>query len=230
MRVTPSQDALFRKRLPIDAREKILAVYRHHPIVYVIPLILAFLMISVIAGLAFALTSNGADGISATIDPYYRPHIITAVGVFSMLILAASYVPIWVKSRDHLILTNESVIQILQTSLFSDKVSQLSLQHVTDVTVRAGFWGNLLGYGSLTIETPGEQVNYLYGFLPNANEAAREISEAHEIFIFALESGKLHANKPTVAIDQAEYEKFREYQQKQQPQPPSPEPSDIPQS
>lgn len=234
MKVTPAQDSFFHNKLPIDSDETILGVYRHHAIAYIIPLLLAFVVIAVIVGLALALTSAPVDG-TAIIDPLYRSYVIMGVGIFSLLVLVFTYVPVWTKMQDQLVLTDEALIQILQTSLFSDKISQLGLQSFADVTVRTGFWGNLLGYGHITVETPGEQDNFEYGFLPNAGEAARQITEAHEKFVAALESGRLHgenstaANVPnqttqpsTVVVDPAEYQKFLEYQKQQNSQnPPS---------
>ncbi len=237
MKVTPAQDAYFHKRLPIDKNEVVIAVYKHHPIAYIIPLLLALLMITVIVGLAFALTSSPA-GTTAIITPAYRSYAMAGVAIFSFLILLFSYIPVWTKMQDQFVLTNESLVQLLQTNLFSNKVSQLSLQDVTDVTVRAGFWGNLLSFGHLTIETPGEQDNYEYRYLPTPNVAAREISEAHENFIEALNSGQLIPESPIfgnsggrrrmVSIDPAEYEKYQDflrYQQQNaapQDQPPQP--------
>lgn len=231
MKATPAQEKFFHQKLPIDDDEVIIAVYRHHPIAYLIPFFLALLMIAVIVGLALALTGVSASG-TAIIDPVYRSYVIIGVGIFSFLILIFSYIPIWTKMQDQLVLTNESLIQILQTSLFSDKISQLSLQHIADVTVKAGFWGNMLGFGHITVETPGEQDNFEYGYLPDANVAAREISEAHENFIAQLESGQMHpeSNYPgqtpgvawpsvgsatSITIDPAEYQKFLEYQKQQ---------------
>jgi len=231
MKATPSQNTYFHNKLPIDSDEIIIAVYRHHPIAYIIPLLLAALMIIVIIGLAFALTTISVTG-STIIDPAFQSNIFIGVGIFSLLILIFSYIPIWTKMQDQIVLTNESVIQILQTSLFSDRISQLSLQHVADVTVNAGFWGNMFGYGHITIETPGEQDNFEYGMLPDANVAAREISEAHENFIALLESGQMHPDAPNpnetpgmawpqtpaapiITVDPAEYQKFLEYQKQQ---------------
>lgn len=242
MKATSDQDKFFHRKLPIDQDEVILAVYRHHPIAYIIPLLLALLMISIIVGLAFVLTSvTTVDG-TTIISSSSRQYVLAGVAIFSILILAFSYIPIWIKKQDQLILTDESVLQTLQTSLFSDKISQMGLQHINDVTVRAGFWGNLFGYGHLTIETPGEQDNYEYPFLPDANIAAREISEAHERFTAALESGQIHleemggpgsasgstwqkssgssGNSPVIVVDPAEYQKFLEYQKQQNDQSP----------
>jgi len=229
MKVTPAQDSFFHNKLPIDADETILAVYRHHAIAYIIPLLLSFVVIAVIVGLALALTNTPLDG-TAIINPLYRSYVIMGVGIFSLLVLVFTYIPVWTKMQDQLVLTDESLIQILQTSLFSDKVSQLGLQSFADVTVRTGFWGNLFGYGHITIETPGEQDNFEYGFLPNANEAARQITEAHEKFVAALEAGRLHGEnttaanglgqQPAIVVDPAEYQRFLEYQKQQNGQNP----------
>lgn len=245
MKATPAQIEYFHKKLPIDSDEIIIAIYRHHPIVYIIPLLLAALMILVIVGLAIALTSISIGGMTI-IDSAYRSNVLTGVGIFSLLILLFSYIPIWTKLQDRIVLTNESILQILQTSLFSDKTSQLSLQNVNDVTVHSGFWGNLFGYGHLTIETAGEQDNYEYSFLPDSNVAAREISEAHENYVVMLESGHLHPDAPnpnetpgmawsqtpvapTITIDPAEYQKFLDYQRQQNSGNPPVDPPSQPQ-
>lgn len=236
MKVTPNQDKFFHNKLPIDPDEVIIAFYKHHPIAYIIPLLLALLMIAVIVGLALVLTGTPVDGGTPVVNPVYRPYVIMIVGLFSLLILVFTYIPVWIKMQDQLVLTNESLIQTLQTSLFSDKISQLGLQKVSDVTVQSGFWGNLFGFGHLTVETPGEQDNFEYGFLPNSTVAAREISEAHEDYLAALESGHLHPepapgiggapnsglsnNQPTIMVDPAEYQKFLEYQKQQNNQTP----------
>lgn len=236
MKITPTLEAYFRNRLPIDKDEVIIAIYRRHPVAYVIPLLIALFVIAIIGGLSYVLTSGPTASVLITETSHEL--IIAGVGVFSFLVLMFAYIPIWMSMQDRVILTNESVMQILQTSPFSDKVSQLSLQHVADVTVRAGFWGNMLGFGTLTIETPGEQSNYQFSYLPDGNEAARQIAEAHENFIAALESGQLHSNPmyprhnpnaawppaPTITVDPAEYQKFLEYQKQQNGQkPPQPE-------
>jgi uncharacterized membrane protein YdbT with pleckstrin-like domain len=244
MKVTPEQDVFFHKKLPIEKDEVILAVYRHHPIAYILPLLLALVMIAVVAGLAFALTSvSTADG-GTVVNSSSRQYVVAGVIIFSILVLVFSYIPVWTKMQDQLVLTNESILQVLQTSLFSDKISQLGLQHIADITVKAGFWGNLFGFGHLTLETPGEQDNYEYGYLSNAPLAAREISEAHERWTAALESGQVYpkygvsgpgsaattttswqpspaqSNSQNIMIDPAEYQKFLEYQKQQNGQNP----------
>lgn len=240
MTITPALDKYLHEKLPIDADERILSVNKRHPIVFVIPILFALVIIVAISSIALLLTaqSNSATpyiGTSNLSD--YRGYVVVGIGIFSFLVLLFTLIPIWVKSQDRLILTDESVMQVLQTSLFSDKISQLSLQHVADVTVKAGFWGNLFGYGKITIETPGEQANYMFNFLAEASTVARQISEAHEYFIGALESGNIFnknqaaqgrfdpaqtsaqpqtpSAQPMIAVSPEEYQKFVEFQQQQ---------------
>jgi hypothetical protein len=130
-------------------------------------------------------------------------------------------------------LTDEAVLQVLQPGLFASKVSQTSLEKIADVSVRQDFLGTIFGYGKLSVETPGEQDNYEYTYLPNARSAAREIVEAHENFAAALQGGRMpttlgtppvtSSNAPapqTVAVDAAAYQEFLRFQQQNQQQPP----------
>jgi hypothetical protein len=113
-------------------------------------------------------------------------------------------------------LTEEAVLQILQPSLFANKISQLNLAHIADVSVRQDFFGTIFGYGKITIETPGEQNNYEFTILPNPQDIARHIIEAHENFQAAVEAGRIPSTlgvPQAPQIDPQQYQQFLEYQQ-----------------
>ena len=85
---------------------------------------------------------------------------------------------------------------------------------------RSLVFGTIFGYGTVTIETPGEQENYHFRATNKSDEAVATIVEAHENFSAALESGRLpttlnkNTNDPhAVTIDAAEYQKFLDFQQ-----------------
>ncbi|MCA9326893.1 hypothetical protein KDA14_00005, partial [Candidatus Saccharibacteria bacterium] len=117
------------------------------------------------------------------------------------------------------------------------KVSQLNLAHLADVTSRQDFFGTIFGFGHLTVETPGEQDNYEFSVLANANAAAKDVIEAHENFQAALESGRIPTTfqgKPAITvngpqapvnIDPDQYRQFLEFQKMQQ-QAQAPQPSE----
>ena len=227
MKVTPKQDQQCHQMLPIDSDEKVLAIYRHHGFVYVLPLLAGGLVIVILVGLA-ALLSNQTVGGSAIVATEYQKYVYVTAIVLSILTAVFTTIPIWLRSKEYVVLTDEAVLQVLRPGLFANKVSQTSLEGVSDVSVRQDFPGTILGYGKLTIETPGEQDNYEYTYLPQPRDAAREIIEAHEDFSAALQSGRLPTtlgsvtntetanatpSSAAVSVDAAEYQAFLQFQQ-----------------
>ena len=214
--------------LPIDADEKVLAIYRHHGFVYVGPILASGLVIMILIGLAGLLTKLTFSG-TTIVAADYQKYVFGVVGVLSILTAIFTLIPLWLRSREYIVLTDEAVLQVLQPALFANKVSQTSLEGVSDVSVRQDFLGTMFGYGKLSIETPGEQDNYEYTHLPQPREAARQIIEAHEDFSAALQSGRLPttlgstsdvgvanaAPATAVSVDAAEYQAFLQFQQQQ---------------
>lgn len=104
--------------------------------------------------------------------------------------------------QNRLIVTDRNITQILQYGLFNRKVSQLNLVNVEDVTsVQNGFLPTMFGYGTVKIETAGEQENFSFSFCPRPNYYAKVILEAREIIL-----GQ-HDGDPT--IDRAMFDKTR---------------------
>lgn len=220
MQVSPSTDKLLHDKLPIDNNEKILNVYRHHWFAYVASWMIGVVVSILILGVAAALSAYGGSD-STIVD--HRAQILAVAGGFSILILAGAAIPAYLRSQEQMVLTEEAVIQMLQPSLFASKVDQLGLQHVTDVSVRQDMLGTILGYGHISIETPGEQDNYEFYIVPNPQQVAREISQAHENFTAALMGGRLPStfgsstmggtNQAQLTIDPQQYQQFLAYQQ-----------------
>jgi len=215
MQITPQTDQFLHSKLPIDEDEKILAVYKHHWFAYASSWIIGIIIVVAVMAIAILLTAMGDEG-SALVE--YRTQILLAAGCFSTLILLGAFVPVYLRSQAQMVLTEEALLQVLQPSLFASKVDQLSLQHITDVSVKQDFFGTLLGYGHITIETPGEQDNYQFFILPNPHASAREIIQAHENFDAALQGGHMpttlgQKHNPAPQIDPQQYQQFLAYQQ-----------------
>lgn len=104
-------------------------------------------------------------------------------GLIITLISAILYV------NNVILVTTEKVAQILYLSLFNRKISQLSIGDVQDVTVsQRGIFPHLFNYGTLVVETAGEQQNYTFTFVPDPYRSSRSIVGAHE------ENLKLYGN------------------------------------
>jgi hypothetical protein len=83
-----------------------------------------------------------------------------------------------------IIITSENLIQVLQKDLLHSKTSRLALTDIEDVTAEQhGFLPTLFGYGSLAIETAGEQANFIFTFCPKPNLIAKELIDAKENLI-----------------------------------------------
>lgn len=230
MSVTAQQDRYCHEMLPIDPDEKVLAIYRHHPFAYILPMLIAGFVIVIIMGLTMLMTRASALSSQPIVSASYQGFVFETAAFLSLLILVFTAVPIYLRLQEKLVLTDEAVFQVLQPSLFSNKVSQVSLERISDVTIHQDFLGNLFGYGKISIETPGEQDNYEYYYLPTPRYAARQIIEAHENFAAALESGRLPttlggspsgtatAQQQPITVDPAQYQAFLQYQQQQKSQ------------
>ncbi|MFH0829526.1 MAG: PH domain-containing protein [Candidatus Kerfeldbacteria bacterium] len=68
---------------------------------------------------------------------------------------------------DAIILTNGRIVHIEMRGVFSREVSQLALDRIQDVTIETkGMMSTLFGYGTITIESAGEQVNFIIKNVP----------------------------------------------------------------
>lgn len=84
---------------------------------------------------------------------------------------------------NQLIVTDENVTQILQIGLFRRKISELSMHNVEDVTAEQhGILQTLLNYGTLRIETAGEQNNFIFVYCPNPNAYAKAILDSRQMY------------------------------------------------
>ena len=88
-----------------------------------------------------------------------------------------------------MIVTSEKLAQLLNPSLFNRKISQLSIGDVQDVSVHQnGIFPHIFDYGTVVIETAGEQQNYTFTFAPEPYKCAQAMVNAHE------ENLKLYGN------------------------------------
>lgn len=89
---------------------------------------------------------------------------------------------------NRIVVTNQSIVQRLQSTLFNQKISQLQLAHIQDVTfAQNGFIQQNLNFGSITVETAGEQANFEFKLARNPRRATQIIIEAQESVKLATE-------------------------------------------
>lgn len=166
--------------IEFDPDEVLLAEIRKHPFgLFVILVTGMFIAIAIFAAVAALASSSflGDIGLSSSV----RPVIVLIGFLISIFVIIISLVNAHLYHNNVVYVTNEKLAQILHITLFNRKISQLSIGDVQDVTVsQNGFVPNLVGYGTLVVETAGEQQNYTFTFVPKPYETSKIIINAHE--------------------------------------------------
>lgn len=86
--------------------------------------------------------------------------------------------------HNSLIITDKETIQVLQRGVFQLRVSHLSHADIEDVTAdQSGLLPTLFNYGTLHIETSGEQKNFIFTYCPDPTRYARIVLDARQKFL-----------------------------------------------
>jgi len=108
--------------------------------------------------------------------------ILTIIGIFvAILSVIGTFIGAFLYKNNVIYVTSEKIAQVLYTSIFNRKLSQLSIGDVQDVTVsQKGILPHIFDYGTLVIETAGEQQNYTFSYVPDPYKRSQDIVGAHE--------------------------------------------------
>lgn len=103
--------------------------------------------------------------------------------MLAVLVFLAGIVATFVYDANRFYLTNESVTQHIQTSLFTKKDQTISLGNVEDASYRQqGIIQTILNYGSIRLSTQGEETTYRFNFVADPKEQIRMLNDAVEAF------------------------------------------------
>jgi hypothetical protein len=134
----------------------------------------------VIAFLGFiAADSDGLLGMNVSESAF---GIILLIGILLMVLIAGiSYAASYVYRKSRMILTNQKVVFFQYHSLFSREISQLNIGEVEDVNVaQKTIFDRIFRMGTITIETAGEQNNYVLTQVQDPHSFAHKTIQAHE--------------------------------------------------
>lgn len=171
--------------IEFDSDERLIAEVRKDPfglfLIYAggtfVTLILFFLIV-IGGGLIDMSILTDGTGVSSGLVSTLLVFVGFLLCVGSVVITA---IRAWLYQNNLLLVTSEKVSQLMYPSLFNRKISQLSIADVQDVTVRQqGIFSHIFNYGTITIETAGEQSNYTYTYAPDPYIVAKAIVGSHE--------------------------------------------------
>lgn len=168
--------------LNLSEGEYVIAVVRRHPIglffslgiglLFVTLALLALFNYDVVVQL-LQLKGAGAD-ISVMIWP-----IIMVI----VLICLITYVAYYVYTNNKFFLTNESIIEHSQTTLFAKVEKSISLGSIEDASYsQTSMLQQLVNYGSIRLSTVGDETSYRYTFVADPKHHTDMLNSAVEAF------------------------------------------------
>ena len=174
------------KRYPslnLSEGEYVISAVQRHPIgLFSIWLVVALAVLVVVVGLPLLLNT----------DTFLGGRELSGEAIFSggmVLLLAAALfvlggiIATVVYRANRFFLTNESVIQHIQTSLFSKKDQTISLANIEDASYRQqGILQTLLNYGAIRLSTEGEETTYRFNFVAKPKNDVDTLNNAVEAF------------------------------------------------
>ena len=169
--------------IEFDANERLVTEIRKDPVGLVIILLIGGLVIilSLIAAI-FISTANLDSFLNTTNLNAMRGIGVAAALLMALLGVIGTFIGAFLYRSNVIYVTSEKIAQVLYTSLFNRKISQLSIGDVQDVTVtQKGIPAHIFNYGVLVIETAGEQQNYTFTFVPDPYSVSKSIVGSHEV-------------------------------------------------
>lgn len=179
------------KLIEFDNEEKLVYEIRKHPfglfIIYFIGLFVAMAVMFALFGAAMVADKDPLE-IGAQGDALQT--VLVVVGtILVLLTLLMTFIGAYIYQSNVVLVTSEKITQVAYRTIFDRKISQLSIGDTQDVTVKQkGVFAHLLNFGTLVVETAGEQQNYTFTYVPDPYEASKAIVQAHE------ENLKLYGN------------------------------------
>ena|SRR5687767_12730717 len=172
--------------LNLSRGEYIISAIKRHPIGLVqIWLVIIFLMLAFGALFGFLFFGENAAGTIASLggNEELPAAAVMCLGALYVLILLGGFIATYIYNSNRFYLTNESVIQEIQTSLFNRHEQTVSLSNIEDASYRqAGILPHLLNYGTIRLSTEGDETTYRFTYVGNPKRHIAVLNNAVEAF------------------------------------------------
>lgn len=153
---------------------------RRHPFGLLVIYFQFILATALAIGLIFFLLPN-AVGIDNPGGNLFIGLLIMVMSIFGLVFLVLAT---RIYKGNQLIVTDTNVTQVQQIGLFNRKVSELTMANIEDVTANtSGIFGTMFNFGTVTIETAGEQHNFTFKYCPNPSAYAKTIQDARMYYL-----------------------------------------------
>ncbi|MGB2787362.1 MAG: hypothetical protein WBB94_03200 [Candidatus Saccharimonadaceae bacterium] len=165
--------------LNLSPGEYVILHVRRHPIGLLVPVLVTSIVIVLIIAILL-----GYPMIVDMQDPPVSYDTLVAIALPLIILIGLfGYVAVWIYTQNKFFMTNESVIQEIQQSLFARHEQSVSLGSIEDASFKQnGLIPTLLNYGTLRLSTEGEETTYRFQYVADPKVQTAIITNAVEAF------------------------------------------------
>ncbi len=168
--------------LNLSKAEYVILDIKRHPIGMLIPVVSTIVLIVILL--------TGLISYPMVVEPDPVTDEIPGIGLVTVALLCliimvgvGGYLAVWVYLKNTFYLTNESVIQEVQTSVFSRHEQTVSLGSIEDASFKQnGILPSLLDYGTIRLSTEGDETTYRFQYVKNPKIQIATVNNAIESF------------------------------------------------
>jgi uncharacterized membrane protein YdbT with pleckstrin-like domain len=166
-------------QLNLSEGEYVIRAVNRHPIgLLSILAVVGLIIIAIAAGAALYTSTIGASGAG----PSSLAVSVIAL-LLCMLVGIGGFIAVYIYMHNRFFLTNESVIQEIQISLFNKHEQTVSLGNIEDASYRQeGLLEHIFNYGSIRLSTQGDETTYRFQFVANPKQHIATLNNAVESF------------------------------------------------
>lgn len=163
--------------LNLSEGEFVVLDIKRHPIGLFAPIFMTGLVLVAVAAILAIYPSTEAAGL-----PSFETILVPAL-LIMLLIGMGGFIAIWVYLQNQFYMTNESVIQEIQQSLFSRHEQTVSLGSIEDASFKqSGILQTVLNYGMIRLSTEGEETTYRFHYVRDPRAQVAVLNNAIEAF------------------------------------------------
>lgn len=166
--------------LNLSEGEYVISAIRRHPIGLLgIWGVTAAAIVLLILGIFMIMTNEAGGFIAAEAVSSLS---LVLLGLVVLVFLGGVLATV-IYEGNRFFLTNESVTQHIQSSLFAKKEQTISLSNIEDASfTQHGILQHTLNYGSLRLSTEGDETTYRFSFVENPSKQVALLNNAVEAF------------------------------------------------
>lgn len=168
--------------LNLSKGEFVISAVHRHPIglLQIWFAVVAALALLFLAVILLSSTTPTAESMQASTD--MRMLLIPA-GLVGTLVLLFGFIATSIYNGNQFYLTNESVIQLIQTGIFARKEQTVSLNNIEDASYNQhGILPHILNYGMLRLSTEGDETTYRFNYASRPQRQIALLNNAVEAF------------------------------------------------